>query len=420
MGPDTHANPPQDSPHPEQAADIEAETQAVADRLAGVMAPLEWRRHAPYVAEILRLKRRTGAIILAHNYMTPEVFHGVADFAGDSLGLAIQAAETAAPIIVMAGVAFMAETARLLCPDRTVLLPDPRAGCSLADSITADDVRALRRRHPGLPVVVVSADDDAQTIAGALRYGAYQIGLGNDESITNNVYVRPDSPILKVKGFNKAFPEVYGSPETVKGKTILVTTVSSVHYAMSSWLSVLGLKDSDVVIKQMDEPRAGESTRGGVDPKTLRKAFDTTLALQLRKSQIKLSAEQSKSVQALIDAAASDEDLPHEIAVDTHRVADRFAETVSKVLAATVPPDDPERLEQIRKLTAELKTSVRLAFLKTRVPPPRLSTLVTTQDIREAGSGENVTRLKLKITEESVEWTMVESDGQMQGRLVPE
>jgi hypothetical protein len=175
-----------------------------------------------------------------------------------------------------------------------------------------------------------------------------------------------------------------------------------------------------VVIKQMDEPRAGESTRGGVDPKTLRKAFDTTLALQLRKSQIKLSAEQSKSVQALIDAAASDEDLPHEIAVDTHRVADRFAETVSKVLAATVPPEDPERLEQIRKLTAELKTSVRLAFLKTRVPPPRLSTLVTTQDIREAGSDENVTRLKLKITEESVEWTMVESDGQMQGRLVPE
>lgn len=154
MGPDTHANPPQDSPRPEKAADIEAETRAVADRLAGVMAPLEWGRHAPYVAEILRLKRQTGAIILAHNYMTPEVFHGVADFAGDSLGLAIQAAETAAPIIVMAGVAFMAETARLLCPDRTVLLPDLRAGCSLADSITADDVRALRRRHPGLPVVV--------------------------------------------------------------------------------------------------------------------------------------------------------------------------------------------------------------------------------------------------------------------------
>jgi len=178
--------------------------------------------------------------------------------------------------------------------------------------------------------------------------------------------------------------------------------------------------DVPVVIKQMDEPRAGESTRGGVDLKTLRKAFDTALALQLRKSQIKLSAEQSKSVQALIDAAASDEDLPHEIAVDTHRVADRFSDAVSTALAATVPPENSERMEQIRTLGAELKTSVRLAFLKTRVPPPRLSTLVTTQDIREAGSGENVTRLKLKITEESVEWTMVESDGQMQGRLVPE
>jgi len=175
-----------------------------------------------------------------------------------------------------------------------------------------------------------------------------------------------------------------------------------------------------VVIKQMDEPRLGESSRGGVDLKTLRKAFDTALAVQLRNAQIKLSAEQAKHVQALINAAASDEDLPHEIAVDTHRVADRFAEAVSKVLTDAAPADKPERLEQIRKLSADLKTSVRLAFVKARVPPPRLSTLVTTQDIREAGAGENITRLKLKISEESVEWTVVESDGRMQGRLVPE
>lgn len=175
-----------------------------------------------------------------------------------------------------------------------------------------------------------------------------------------------------------------------------------------------------VVIKQMDEPSPGTSTRGGVDLKTLRKAFDNTLALQLSRSRIKLSAEQTKNMQALIDAAASDEDLPHEIAVDTNRVADRFSDVASKVLTATVPSENSDKLEQIRKLTAELRTGVRLAFLKTRVPPPRLSTLVTTQDIREAGAGENVTRLKLKITEESVEWTMVESDGQMQGRLIPE
>lgn len=101
-------------------------------------------------------------------------------------------------------------------------------------------------------------------VVGALRYGAYQIGLGNDESITNNVYVRPDSPILKVKGFNKNNPEVYGSPETVKGKTVLVTTVSSVHYAMSSWLGVLGLKDSDVVIKQMDQASAIAAFEKGI------------------------------------------------------------------------------------------------------------------------------------------------------------
>jgi ABC-type nitrate/sulfonate/bicarbonate transport system substrate-binding protein len=101
-------------------------------------------------------------------------------------------------------------------------------------------------------------------VVGSLRYGAYQIGLGDDESVTNNVYVRADSPILKVKGFNKDYPEVYGSPETVKGKTILVTTVSSVHYAMSTWLKVLGLKDSDVVVKQMDQASAMAAFEKGV------------------------------------------------------------------------------------------------------------------------------------------------------------
>ncbi len=101
-------------------------------------------------------------------------------------------------------------------------------------------------------------------VVGSLRYGAYQIGLGDDESITNNVYVRPNSPILKVKGFNKNNPDVYGSPETVKGKTILVTTVSSAHYSMSTWLKVLGLKDSDVVVKQMDQASAVAAFEKGV------------------------------------------------------------------------------------------------------------------------------------------------------------
>ncbi len=102
---------------------------------------------------ILRLKRERNAVILAHNYQTPEIFHGVADIVGDSLALAREAMQARAEVIVMCGVHFMAETAKLLNPDKTVLIPDPQAGCSLADSITAADVRELRRHHPGVPVV---------------------------------------------------------------------------------------------------------------------------------------------------------------------------------------------------------------------------------------------------------------------------
>ena len=91
---------------------------------------------------------------------------------------------------------------------------------------------------------------------GALRYNTYVIANADEEFLINRVLVRPDSPIAKVKGWNKDYPDVLGSPETVKGKTFLVTTVSSAHYALSSWLNVLGLKDSDVVIKNMDQAQA--------------------------------------------------------------------------------------------------------------------------------------------------------------------
>ncbi len=101
-------------------------------------------------------------------------------------------------------------------------------------------------------------------VVGALRYNAYLIGIGNDESITNAVMVRGDSPIMKVKGFNPKYPDVYGSPELVKGKTILCTTVSSAHYALSNWLKVLGLKDSDVTIKNMDQAQAVAAYESGV------------------------------------------------------------------------------------------------------------------------------------------------------------
>jgi len=128
-------------------------TAPIFNRLRAVIPEIEWPIHAPYVAAINEIKQRRNAVILAHNYQTPEIFHGVADITGDSLALARQAARTDADVIVLCGVHFMAETAKLLSPEKTVLIPDLEAGCSLASSITPDDVRSLRRRHPGVPVV---------------------------------------------------------------------------------------------------------------------------------------------------------------------------------------------------------------------------------------------------------------------------
>jgi quinolinate synthase len=122
-------------------------------RVLRVVPAAEWDAYEPLIAEIDALKRQRGAVILAHNYQTPEIFHGIADITGDSLALAREAARSDAEVIVVCGVAFMAETAKLLNPDRTVLLPAPDAGCSLADSITVDDVLALRAQYPGVPVV---------------------------------------------------------------------------------------------------------------------------------------------------------------------------------------------------------------------------------------------------------------------------
>ena len=130
------------------------------------MPEIEWAVHAPLVYAVDEWKRRRKAVVLAHNYQTPEIFHGIADIRGDSLHLAREAARVDAEVIVVCGVYFMAETAKILNPDKTVLIPDPEAGCSLASSITAEDVRSLRARHPGTPVVAyvnTSADVKAES-----------------------------------------------------------------------------------------------------------------------------------------------------------------------------------------------------------------------------------------------------------------
>ena len=125
----------------------------IYDRVKSQIPAVEWAVMVPLIERIWELKAEKKAVILAHNYQTPEIYYGVADFTGDSLALAQQAAKSSAEVIVMAGVHFMAETTKLLCPNATVLIPDARAGCSLAESITGADVRKLRAQYPGVPVV---------------------------------------------------------------------------------------------------------------------------------------------------------------------------------------------------------------------------------------------------------------------------
>src|SRR5208282_5947882 len=161
--------------------------------------PFEWRILADDVAAILRLKRERDAVVLAHNYQTPDIFHTVADIVGDSLALAREAARTDAEVIVLAGVHFMAETAKLLNPAKTVLIPDPGAGCSLAASITPADVRTLRQRHPGVPVVAyvnaavaVKAEADICCTSGNARrvvesFGTDRVIMLPDEYLAQNI-----------------------------------------------------------------------------------------------------------------------------------------------------------------------------------------------------------------------------------------
>jgi quinolinate synthase len=146
--------------------EIKISTDPIFNKISRVMPEIEWKIHAPLIHKINKLKKEKNAVILAHNYQTPEIYHGVADFAADSLALAIEASKTSASMIVMCGVHFMAETAKLMSPNKKVLLPDMSAGCSLASSITGKDVRLLKAQYPGVPVVSyvnTSADVKAET-----------------------------------------------------------------------------------------------------------------------------------------------------------------------------------------------------------------------------------------------------------------
>ena len=152
-------------PSLEWTPEVERATAHLHERVKAVIPPIEWPLMAPTIKAINELKTKRGAVILAHNYQTPEIFHCVADITGDSLQLAIEATKVKAGTIVQCGVHFMAETAKILNPQKTVLIPDSRAGCSLASSITGADVQLLRERFPGVPVVAyvnTSADVKAE------------------------------------------------------------------------------------------------------------------------------------------------------------------------------------------------------------------------------------------------------------------
>src|SRR4051794_17895113 len=167
---------------------LAAAMEPVYDRMRRVVPAVEWAVHAPYIAAIEEWKRQRNAVVLAHNYQTPEIFHGIADITRDSLALAQQGAKTDADVIVLCGVHFMAETAKVLSPEKTVLMPDLRAGCSLAASITGADVRLLKERYPGVPVVTYvnsSADVKAETDICCTSSNAVQVveSLGVDRVI---------------------------------------------------------------------------------------------------------------------------------------------------------------------------------------------------------------------------------------------
>ena len=193
-------------------SEIKKATDQIYQKVSRTIPEIEWAIHAPYIYKINKLKKEKNAVILAHNYQTPEIYHGISDFSADSLALAVEAAKTKADIIVMCGVHFMAETAKLMSPEKKVLLPDMDAGCSLSSSITGEDVRNLKKKYPGVPVVsyvntsaeVKAETDICCTSANALKIvqslGVKKVIFLPDDFLAKYVASQTDVEIISWKG----------------------------------------------------------------------------------------------------------------------------------------------------------------------------------------------------------------------------
>jgi len=192
--------------------EIKKATDPIYQKVSKTIPEIEWAIHAPYIYKINKIKKEKNAVILAHNYQTPEIYHGISDFSADSLALAVEAAKTKADIIVMCGVHFMAETAKLMSPEKKVLLPDMNAGCSLSSSINGNDVRNLKKKYPGVPVVsyvntsaeVKAETDVCCTSANAVKIveslGVKKVIFLPDDFLAKYVASQTDVEIISWKG----------------------------------------------------------------------------------------------------------------------------------------------------------------------------------------------------------------------------
>jgi len=193
-------------------AEVRKSTDKIYEGVSKIIPEVEWPFHAPLIHEILKLKEEKNITILTHNYQTPEIFHCVSDIVGDSLKLAYEAKESEADTIILCGVHFMAETAKIVSPHKTVLIPDLRAGCSLAESITAADVRLLKEKYPGVPVVTyvntsaeVKAETDVCCTSGNAKYVVESLNRDTviflpDEYLAKNIAAQTNVKIISWKG----------------------------------------------------------------------------------------------------------------------------------------------------------------------------------------------------------------------------